>query len=92
MTTLKLCAAALAAMLGVATANAQTEKKDSVDYSLNLKEFVVKPLCDYKEVKKCRENAGILGGVELPDGNVAIAVTEKRTKAEIDRLVELMTE
>lgn len=57
-----------------------------------LKEFVVKPLCDYKEVKKCLENAGILGGVELPDGNVAIAVTEKRTKAEIDRLVELMTE
>ena len=42
MTTLKLCVAALAAMLGVATANAQTEKKDSVDYSLNLQEFVVK--------------------------------------------------
>ena len=42
MTTLKLCLTALAAMLGVATANAQTEKKDSVDYSLNLQEFVVK--------------------------------------------------
>ena len=42
MTTLKLCLAALAAMLGVATAMAQTEKKDSVDYSLNLQEFVVK--------------------------------------------------
>lgn len=42
MTTLKLCVAALAAMLGVATANAQTEKKDSVDYSLNLQELVVK--------------------------------------------------
>ena len=42
MTTLKLCLAALAAMLGVATAMAQTEKKDSVNYSLNLQEFVVK--------------------------------------------------
>ena len=42
MTTLKLCLTALAAMLGVATAMAQTEKKDSVNYSLNLQEFVVK--------------------------------------------------
>ena len=42
MTTVKLCMAALAAMLGVATAMAQTEKKDTVDYSLNLQEFVVK--------------------------------------------------
>ena len=42
MTTLKLCLTALAAMLGVATAMAQTEKKDTVDYSLNLQEFVVK--------------------------------------------------
>ena len=42
MTTLKLCLAALAAMLGAATAMAQTEKKDSVDYLLNLQEFVVK--------------------------------------------------
>ena len=32
MTTLKLCMAALAAMMGVATAKAQTEKKDTVDY------------------------------------------------------------
>ncbi len=42
MTTLKLCLTALTAMLGVATAMAQTEKKDTVDYSLNLQEFVVK--------------------------------------------------
>ena len=42
MTTLKFCLTALAAMLGVATAMAQTEKKDTVDYSLNLQEFVVK--------------------------------------------------
>ena len=42
MTTLKLSLTALAAMLGVATAMAQTEKKDTVDYSLNLQEFVVK--------------------------------------------------
>ena len=42
MTTLKLCLTALAAMLGVATAMVQTEKKDTVDYSLNLQEFVVK--------------------------------------------------
>ena len=42
MTTLKLCLTALAAMLGVATAMAQTEKKATVDYSLTLQEFVVK--------------------------------------------------
>lgn len=56
-----------------------------------LKEFVVKPLCDYSAVKARLAEAGILGGVELSDGNIAIAVTEKRSKEEIDNLVKLMT-
>ena len=42
MTMLKLCLAAIVAMTGVESAMAQTEKKDTVDYSLNLKELEVK--------------------------------------------------
>ena len=33
-----------------------------------------------------------MGGVSLGDGLVAFAVTEKRTKEEIDRLVNLIAE
>lgn len=57
-----------------------------------LKEFVVRPLTDYKAVKKRLTDNGIMGGVELPDGLVAIAVTEQRTKEEIDNLIALMTQ
>ena len=42
MMTLKLCIVAIALMTATAKAEAQTEKKDSVDYSLNLKDLVVK--------------------------------------------------
>ena len=35
---------------------------------------------------------GIMGGVLLGDGRVEFAVTEKRTKEEIDTLVNLMLE
>ena len=42
-------------------------------------------------IKKLEEN-GIMGGLDLGNGMVAFAVTEKRTKAEIDRLITLMTE
>ena len=35
---------------------------------------------------------GIMGGIVLGDGKVEFAVTEKRTKEEIDNLVKLMLE
>lgn len=57
-----------------------------------LKEFVVKTDLDIKKINKHLREHGIMGGVEIGDGLVEFAVTEKRTKEEIDRLVELMLE
>ncbi len=57
-----------------------------------LKEFVVKTDLDMEKVNaKLLEN-GIMGGIILGDGMVEFAVTEKRTKEEIDNLVKLMLE
>lgn len=57
-----------------------------------LKEFVVKTNMDMEKVNaKLLEN-DIQGGQLLGDGIVEFAVTEKRTKEEIDNLVKLMTE
>lgn len=60
------------------------------------KEFVVKTRFDVEDVlQRCRKN-GVLAGVALeqwyPDLSncFLVAVTEKRTKAQIDRLVELL--
>lgn len=57
-----------------------------------LKEFVVKTNLDIKAINKKLEENGIMGGLDLGNGMVSFAVTEKRTKAEIDRLITLMTE
>ena len=37
------------------------------------------------------ERNGILGGVKVADDEIMFAVTEKRTKDEIDRLVALVS-
>lgn len=57
-----------------------------------LKEFVVKTDLDIKEVNARLLKKGIMGGIDLGDGLVEFAVTEKRTKEEIDTLVKLMIE
>ena len=57
-----------------------------------LKEFVVKTDLDIKKVNEHLRKNGIMGGVELGENKVEFAVTEKRTKEEIDRLVTLMLE
>lgn len=57
-----------------------------------LKEFVVKTSLDINALNKKLMKEGIMGGIDLGDGKVAFAVTEKRTKDEIDRLVNLMLE
>lgn len=60
------------------------------------KEFVVKSDRPVAEVNKTLLENGILGGYDLgkdyPEltNHILLCVTEKRTKAEIDRLVELM--
>jgi len=57
-----------------------------------LKEFVVSTDLDMKKVNARLLDAGIMGGIDLGEGRVMFAVTEKRTKEEIDRLVSLMLE
>ncbi|MCH5227936.1 MAG: aminomethyl-transferring glycine dehydrogenase subunit GcvPA [Muribaculaceae bacterium] len=57
-----------------------------------LKEFVVKTDLDMKKVNDYLLKKGIMGGRIIGDGMVEFAVTEKRTKEEIDTLVNLMLE
>lgn len=57
-----------------------------------LKEFVVKTDLDMKKVNAYLLEKGIMGGIDLGDGKVMFAVTEKRTKEEIDNLITLMLE
>ena len=57
-----------------------------------LKEFIVKSDLDMGKVNAYLNKNGIMGGVLLQDNIVEFAVTEKRTKEEIDRLVKLMLE
>lgn len=57
-----------------------------------LKEFTVKTSLDMEKVNRRLLDNGIMGGLLLCDGLVEFAVTEKRTKEEIDKLVTLMLE
>ena len=55
-----------------------------------LKEFVVKTDLDVKKINRRLLDAGIMGGLDLGSGMIEFAVTEKRTREEIDKLVTLM--
>ena len=55
-----------------------------------LKEFVVKTDLDVKKINRRLLDAGIMGGLDLGNGMIEFAVTEKRTREEIDKLVTLM--
>lgn len=57
-----------------------------------LKEFVLKTDLNMEKVNKKLLENGIQGGLILGNGLVEFAVTEKRTREEIDKLVKLMTE
>lgn len=57
-----------------------------------LKEFTVRTDLDMKKVNEYLLKHGMMGGVDLGDGLVEFAVTEKRTREEIDKLVTLMLE
>lgn len=57
-----------------------------------LKEFTLRTDLDIKAVNEKLRMQGFMGGVELGEGLVSFAVTEKRTKEEIDKLVTLMLE
>lgn len=56
-----------------------------------LKEFTLKTDLDIDALNARLLEHGIMGGLNLGDGMVAFAVTEKRTKEEIDTLVDLLT-
>ena len=68
----------------------ETGKFEPVFNKPFLKEFVVKTNLDMKKVNERLLQQGIMGGVLIGDGKVVFAVTEKRTKEEIDKLVNLM--
>ncbi len=55
-----------------------------------LKEFTLKTDLDIDAVNKRLADNGIMGGLNLGNGLVSFAVTEKRTKAEIDNLLTIM--
>lgn len=57
-----------------------------------LKEFVMTTDLDVEKMNKKLLDNGIMGPLDLGDGKVEFAVTEKRTKEEIDNLVKLITE
>lgn len=56
-----------------------------------LKEFVMATDIDMEAANRRLLDEGIMGPVILENGNVEFAVTEKRTKEEIDKLVEVLT-
>ncbi len=55
-----------------------------------LKEFVMKTDLDVEVLNKKLLDKGIMGGLNLGNGLVEFAVTEKRTKEEIDNLISLI--
>lgn len=57
-----------------------------------LKEFVLKPLEQPALLQQRLEAAGFFAALETEEGYVSFCVTEKRSKAEIDRLVQAIKE
>ncbi len=57
-----------------------------------LKEFVLRPLLPVEQLQRRLYDAGFFGALETEDGYVSFCVTEKRAKAEIDKLIEVIKE
>lgn len=55
-----------------------------------MNEFAVKTAVPAKDIQEALLAAGILGGVRIADDMLLICVTEQRTKAEIDKFVEIV--
>lgn len=55
-----------------------------------MNEFAVKTTVPAKNIQEALLAAGILGGVRIADDMLLLCVTEQRTKAEIDKLVEIV--
>lgn len=57
-----------------------------------LKEFTLKTDIDVKALNRRLSDKGFMGGLDLGDGLVEFAVTEKRTREEIDQFVKVIME
>lgn len=57
-----------------------------------LKEFVLKPLVPVEKLQQKLLDEGFFGALSTEEGYVSFCVTEKRTKAEVDSLVEAVKE
>lgn len=57
-----------------------------------LKEFVLKPLVPVEKLQQKLLDAGFFGALATEEGYVSFCVTEKRTRAEVDSLVEVVKE
>lgn len=57
-----------------------------------LKEFVLKPLTDIKTLQQKLYDNGFFAALETPEGYVCFCATEKRTRQEIDSLINVIKE
>lgn len=55
-----------------------------------LKEFALKPLCDAAALRRALSDAGFFGALPTEEGYVTFCVTEKRSREEVERLVEVV--
>jgi len=83
------------AELSASKAHYLAEKLDEAGFGLRypdapfLWEFAVE-LPDVKKVNEALLESGMVGGLDLGDGAMLVAVTEKRTKKELDAFVEVV--
>lgn len=67
-----------------------TGKFEAVFTAPFVKEFVLKPLVPAEQLQQALLDAGYFGALATEEGYVSFCVTEKRTKAEIDGLVNVV--
>ena len=70
----------------------KTGKFEKVFEKPFLKEFVLKPLVDVKDLQQKLYDAGFFAALQTEEGYVTFCVTEKRTKEEIDALINIIKE
>ena len=70
----------------------ETGKFEEVFKTPFLKEFVLKPLIPVEKLQQKLQDAGFFGALATEEGYVTFCVTEKRTKEEIDSLIEAVKE
>jgi glycine dehydrogenase subunit 1 len=66
----------------------ETKKFEKVNDKPFFKEFVLKPNFNVEKFNNYLLDQGILGPLQIKDDQLLFAVTEKRTKAELDLLIE----